>query len=348
MAININLKNIIKEKGYTIVKLSDEINITPANLSKLIHNKVSEIKLETLNKICDVLRCTPGDILEYNCQIKTKIIPFFFDYAGGIDDILAEGIENFKIFLKFIKEFQNNKNIKIRIILITGLPFESAKNRYRLLFKLAESYGLPELFYGTSMEYCGFFMDKNKITQLKTLDPRILEKRVDIEMVANQYNVEISNQYSSIYNIIFNKPVTRSKLSEISEKLDEVINCNEIESVTYFDKYGCEIDIKNKKHSKSTAILEIMNMLKTEYDIPLVVMGGAPLKVNWEMYSNSKEELNKIGYDVIDVITTGFEETKEINHDDQNVMCLDLKKYTDVNRLFIEINKRLTMKNRGK
>ena len=36
MAININLKNLIKNKGYTIAKLSKEIDITPANLSKLL------------------------------------------------------------------------------------------------------------------------------------------------------------------------------------------------------------------------------------------------------------------------------------------------------------------------
>ena len=66
MAINIRLKDVLKDRGYTIVKLSNEIDITPTNLSKLINNKVSEIKLETLNIICDVLKCSPGDILEYN------------------------------------------------------------------------------------------------------------------------------------------------------------------------------------------------------------------------------------------------------------------------------------------
>lgn len=341
MSININLKNLIKERGYTIVKLSNEINITPANLSKLINNKVSEVKLETLNKICDVLRCTPGDILEYNCQIKKKIIPFFLDYVGGTDDILAEGIENFRKFLKFIKDFQEINNIEIKIILITGLSFESAKNKYKLLSKLAESYELPELFYGTSIEYCGFFMDKNNTIQLKPIDSRIIDKRIDIEMIANQYNVEISNQYSSIYNIFFKEPITRSKLSEISEKLDNVINCNEIETVTYFDKYGCEIDIKNKNNSKSNAILMIMNILKSEYDIPIVVIGGAPLKVNWEMYSNSKDELLKMGLKSLFVITTDFDETKEIDHDDKNVICFDLKNYNNISKLFIEINTRL-------
>lgn len=346
MSINVSLKNIIKEKGYTIAKLASEINITPANLSKLINNRVSEIKLETLNKLCEKLECTPGEILKYNSLTKKKVIPFFFDYVGGIDDILDEGIKNFIMFLNFIKKFQSEKNIEIRIVLITGLPFEAAKQRFRLLNHLAESYELPELFYGTSMEYSGFFMDSKKITQLQMLDPRILEKRIDIEMIASQYDVELSKQYSSIYNLFFDKPISRSKMSELSEKLDTAINCDDIETVTYFDKYGCEIDIKNKKQSKSTAILSIMNILKSEYDIPLVVIGGAPLKVNWEMYINSKEELNKMGYNVLDIITTEFEEASEINRDDQNVICLNLKEYKEIIRLFSEIYMRLNMNNR--
>ena len=344
MAININLKNIIKEKGYTIVKLSNEINITPANLSKLINNRVSEIKLDTLNKICDVLKCTPGDILEYNCLTKKKVIPFFLDYVGGTDDILEEGIDNFKNLLTYINEFQETKNIEIKIILITGLPFESAKSKFKLLDKLAESYGFPDLFYGTSIEYCGFFMDKNKTTQLKTIDSRIIEKRLDIEMIANQYNTDINKQYSSIYNIFFSKPISRSKLSEVSYKLDEVINCDEIESVTYFDKYGCEIDIRNIHHSKSTAILMIMDNLKTKYDIPLIVIGGAPLKVNWEMYTNSKLELNRTGYNVIGIFTTGFDEAKEVDHNDTDIVFLDLKDYNSISTIFANINTKLNIK----
>lgn len=344
MAININLKNLIKDKGYTIVKLSNEINITPANLSKLINNRVSEVKLDTLNKICDVLKCTPGDILQYTCQTKKKVIPFFLDFVGGTDDILAEGIDNFKKFLASVKEFQETKNIEIKIILITGLPYESAKSKFELLAKLAESYGLPDLIYGASIEYCGFFIDKNKMTQLKTIDSRILEKRLDIEMIANQYNTEINKQYSSIYNLVFNKSISRSKLSEISCKLDEVINCDEIESVTYLDKYGCEIDIKNVNHSKSTAVLMIMNNLKIEYDIPLIVVGGAPIRVNWEMYSNSKLELNKIGYNVLGVLTTGFDEVEDVDHNDTDIVFLDLKNYTSISKLFAEINIRLNIK----
>ena len=184
-------------------------------------------------------------------------------------------------------------------------------------------------------------MNKEKTIQLKPIDSRLIEKRPEIEIIANRFNVEISNNYTSIYNIFFNKKITRSELAKISEMLDDVINCNEIEVITYYDKYGCEIDIKDKENSKANAVLILTNSLKTAYDISLVVMGGAPLKNDWDMYKNSKNELNKMRCDVIDIITPGFEEAKEIDHNDKDVIPIDLSKYDNISKLFVEINSRL-------
>ncbi|WP_370459436.1 helix-turn-helix domain-containing protein [uncultured Dubosiella sp.] len=39
--------------------------MTQANLSKIKNNKVNAIRFSTLNKICEVLDCQPGDLLEY-------------------------------------------------------------------------------------------------------------------------------------------------------------------------------------------------------------------------------------------------------------------------------------------
>ena len=46
-------------------KLAEKLEITPANLSILKTGKAKAIRFSTLNKICDVLDCQPGDILEY-------------------------------------------------------------------------------------------------------------------------------------------------------------------------------------------------------------------------------------------------------------------------------------------
>ncbi len=53
----------MRKKGLT--ELAGEIDITPANLSILKNNKAKAIRLSTLNEICRVLNCQPGDLLQY-------------------------------------------------------------------------------------------------------------------------------------------------------------------------------------------------------------------------------------------------------------------------------------------
>lgn len=46
-------------------QLAEEIGITPANLSILKNNKAKAIRFSTLEELCKVLECQPGDILEF-------------------------------------------------------------------------------------------------------------------------------------------------------------------------------------------------------------------------------------------------------------------------------------------
>lgn len=63
--IKVNLDRVLLDKQITSKMLAAEINITPANLSILKTGKAKEIRFETLARICKVLDCQPGDILEY-------------------------------------------------------------------------------------------------------------------------------------------------------------------------------------------------------------------------------------------------------------------------------------------
>ena len=55
-----------KGSTYLIAReLAEKIGITPANLSILKNQKAKAIRFSTLNEICRVLDCQPGDILEY-------------------------------------------------------------------------------------------------------------------------------------------------------------------------------------------------------------------------------------------------------------------------------------------
>ena len=65
MPIIINLDSVLEKRGMKSNELAEAINITTANLSILKTGKAKAIRFSTLEAICSVLKCQPGDILEY-------------------------------------------------------------------------------------------------------------------------------------------------------------------------------------------------------------------------------------------------------------------------------------------
>ena len=65
MPIVVNLDVMMARRHKAAGELAEEIGITPANLSILKNNKAKAIRFSTLESICEVLHCQPGDILEY-------------------------------------------------------------------------------------------------------------------------------------------------------------------------------------------------------------------------------------------------------------------------------------------
>lgn len=63
--IKITLDQVLSSKNMTSKDLAKAIGITQANLSILKTGKAHGIRFNTLNKICTVLDCQPGDILIY-------------------------------------------------------------------------------------------------------------------------------------------------------------------------------------------------------------------------------------------------------------------------------------------
>ena len=63
--IYVNLDKMMRLKGIGLVKLAERVGITTANMSLLKNGKVKGIRFETLSKICEILQCQPGEILEY-------------------------------------------------------------------------------------------------------------------------------------------------------------------------------------------------------------------------------------------------------------------------------------------
>lgn len=65
MAIIVNLDIMNARRKISLGELAEKIDITPANLSILKTGKAKAIRFSTLEAICRVLDCQPGDILEY-------------------------------------------------------------------------------------------------------------------------------------------------------------------------------------------------------------------------------------------------------------------------------------------
>ena len=65
MSIIINIDVMLAKRKMSVTELSEKVGITMANISILKNGKAKAIKVDTLNKICRVLDCQPGDILEY-------------------------------------------------------------------------------------------------------------------------------------------------------------------------------------------------------------------------------------------------------------------------------------------
>lgn len=65
MPIIINLDIMLAKRKMRSNELAEKIGITTANLSILKTGKAKAIRLSTLETICEVLECQPGDIMEY-------------------------------------------------------------------------------------------------------------------------------------------------------------------------------------------------------------------------------------------------------------------------------------------
>lgn len=65
MAIIVKLDDVLHQRRMTLTELAERIDITLANLSVLKTGKARAIRFSTLEAICTVLGCQPGDLLKY-------------------------------------------------------------------------------------------------------------------------------------------------------------------------------------------------------------------------------------------------------------------------------------------
>ncbi|WP_328747872.1 helix-turn-helix transcriptional regulator [Streptomyces sp. NBC_00285] len=63
--IEVHLDRLLSERGMTVTELASRVGVTNVNLSVLKNGRAKAIRFTTLTRICEVLRCQPGDLLSH-------------------------------------------------------------------------------------------------------------------------------------------------------------------------------------------------------------------------------------------------------------------------------------------
>lgn len=66
MTIRITIDRMLAERGMSVGDFADAIGITPANVAVLKNGRAKAVRFSTLDAICRVLDCQPGDLLHYD------------------------------------------------------------------------------------------------------------------------------------------------------------------------------------------------------------------------------------------------------------------------------------------
>ncbi len=74
MPIIVNLDVMMARRKMSLTELAEKVDLTMANLSILKTGKAKAIRFSTLEAICEVLQCKPGDILDFEGAGKTNLV----------------------------------------------------------------------------------------------------------------------------------------------------------------------------------------------------------------------------------------------------------------------------------
>lgn len=70
--IILRLDRVMADRKMSLNELSEKVGVSNVNLSKIKTGKISAVRFSTLEAICEVLNCQPGDILEYDPNANSE------------------------------------------------------------------------------------------------------------------------------------------------------------------------------------------------------------------------------------------------------------------------------------
>jgi putative transcriptional regulator len=75
VTIIVKLDDLLHDRRMTLTELAERVDITLANLSILKTGKARAIRFSTLEAICEVLQCQPGDLLQFQRESGRRKAP---------------------------------------------------------------------------------------------------------------------------------------------------------------------------------------------------------------------------------------------------------------------------------
>ena len=91
MSIEFRLAVLMAERKMKLKDLAETLNVTQANASHLKTGKIKALKLKTLEKLCFLLDCQPGDLMEYQPESPSSSVverPLDLGSTGLPEDFL--------------------------------------------------------------------------------------------------------------------------------------------------------------------------------------------------------------------------------------------------------------------
>lgn len=68
-----NIDVMLAKRKMSVTELAQRVGITIANISVLKNGRAKAVKISTLTKLCEVLDCQPGDLLEYRIKSDREV-----------------------------------------------------------------------------------------------------------------------------------------------------------------------------------------------------------------------------------------------------------------------------------
>jgi len=68
VAVRIHIDRLLVDRGMSVGDFADAVGITPANVAVLKNGRARAVRFSTLDAICRVLQCQPGDILSWDAR----------------------------------------------------------------------------------------------------------------------------------------------------------------------------------------------------------------------------------------------------------------------------------------